>query len=135
MNAEKSSWAQAGINVNAELGLVRHGPRRTPSRARPAPAAPGSSQNWGGGWIFSPDYYPTGEEIFATGAGSNSGSYSNATNDANIKASDTTTDEPGKYENYLATTCPSSSSPTRPTAVGDQEATSTAPSPERLRHT
>ena len=43
-------------------------------------------ENWGAGWIFSPDYYPSGEEIFQTGAGSNSGSYSNPTNDANIKA-------------------------------------------------
>jgi peptide/nickel transport system substrate-binding protein len=29
------------------------------------------------GWIYVPDYEPTGEEIFATGAGSNYGSYSN----------------------------------------------------------
>ena len=46
-------------------------------------------ENWGGGWVFSPDYYPTGEEIFSTGAGSNSGSYSNATNDANIEGEPT----------------------------------------------
>ena len=37
--------------------------------------------NWGGGWLFSPDYLPTGEEIFATGAGSNQGDYSDPTND------------------------------------------------------
>lgn len=29
-------------------------------------------ENWGGGWEYSPDIYPTGEEIFATGAGSTS---------------------------------------------------------------
>jgi peptide/nickel transport system substrate-binding protein len=28
-------------------------------------------------WLYSPDYEPTGEEIFATGAGSNGGAYSN----------------------------------------------------------
>ena len=32
--------------------------------------------NWGGGWVYGPDYYPTGEEIFASGAGSNFGGYS-----------------------------------------------------------
>jgi peptide/nickel transport system substrate-binding protein len=30
-----------------------------------------------GGWVYSPDYQPTGEELFQTGAGSNGGSYSN----------------------------------------------------------
>ena len=32
--------------------------------------------NWGGGWVFAPDFYPTGEQIFGTGAGSNVGSFS-----------------------------------------------------------
>jgi peptide/nickel transport system substrate-binding protein len=32
--------------------------------------------NWGAGWVFAPDYYPTGEQIFGTGAGSNVGSFS-----------------------------------------------------------
>jgi peptide/nickel transport system substrate-binding protein len=40
-------------------------------------------------WIFSPDYLPTGEVLFATGAGSNSGSYSNPQMDKLI--ADTTT--------------------------------------------
>jgi len=31
---------------------------------------------WGGGWTFAPDFYPTGEQIFGTGAGSNQGSFS-----------------------------------------------------------
>ncbi len=37
--------------------------------------------NWGGGWTFVPDYYPTGETLFLTGSGANSGGYSNALND------------------------------------------------------
>jgi peptide/nickel transport system substrate-binding protein len=32
-----------------------------------------------GEWIYAPDYEPTGEEIFATGAGSNGGAYSDPT--------------------------------------------------------
>jgi peptide/nickel transport system substrate-binding protein len=39
-------------------------------------------ENWGGGWVYSPDYYPTGDEIFSTGAGSNSGAYTSSTNDS-----------------------------------------------------
>jgi peptide/nickel transport system substrate-binding protein len=68
--------------------------------------------NWGGGWVYSPDYFPTGEELFETGASSNPGYYSSpeankliattntdATVSGEIKALDT-------YENYLAKQLP-----------------------------
>jgi peptide/nickel transport system substrate-binding protein len=42
--------------------------------------------SWGGGWLFAPDYYPSGEPLWLTGAGSNYGNYSNATMDSLIKA-------------------------------------------------
>jgi peptide/nickel transport system substrate-binding protein len=42
--------------------------------------------NWGGGWIFSPDYYPSGEDLFLTGSVANYGNYSNAENDSLIRA-------------------------------------------------
>jgi peptide/nickel transport system substrate-binding protein len=106
MNAEKSSWSQAGINMslsqasfNSVIGTA-------------VPCSAGSKgcgwelQNWGAGWIFAPDYYPTGEELFQTGAGSNSGSYSDPTNDANITATNTTQTPLTAYENYLAQQLP-----------------------------
>jgi peptide/nickel transport system substrate-binding protein len=40
-------------------------------------------------WIYSPDYEPTGETLFATGAGSNSGAYSNPEMDRLIQATQT----------------------------------------------
>jgi peptide/nickel transport system substrate-binding protein len=40
--------------------------------------------NWGAGWTFAPDFYPTGEQIFGTGAGSNVGSFSDPTLDTLI---------------------------------------------------
>jgi peptide/nickel transport system substrate-binding protein len=40
--------------------------------------------NWGGGWTYVPDYYPTGETLFLSGAGANSGGYSDQKNDALI---------------------------------------------------
>ncbi len=43
--------------------------------------------DWGAAWVYSLDYLPTGGEILATGASSNGGDYSNATNDQNIAAS------------------------------------------------
>jgi peptide/nickel transport system substrate-binding protein len=41
--------------------------------------------NWGGGWTFVPDYDPTGETLFLTGSGANSGGYSDSHNDSLIQ--------------------------------------------------
>jgi peptide/nickel transport system substrate-binding protein len=64
--------------------------------------------NWGYGWIFAPDYYPTGDQIFSTGAGSNGGGYSNLTNDANTMASMTGNGVIAlyTYEDFLAKDLP-----------------------------
>jgi peptide/nickel transport system substrate-binding protein len=43
-----------------------------------------------GGWIYAPDYYPSGEVLFAKGSGSNSGGYSSTEMNSLIAA--TTTD-------------------------------------------
>jgi peptide/nickel transport system substrate-binding protein len=40
--------------------------------------------NWGFGWSFSPDYLPTGDELFMCGAVANSGGYCDKTNDGLI---------------------------------------------------
>lgn len=65
-------------------------------------------QNWGGGWSFGPDYYPTGESIFETGSNINEGSYSNPINDANINATHVISGVAilHKYEDYLASQLP-----------------------------
>ena len=104
MTTEKSSWAQVGINITLSsasfdtvLGIA------VPCSGS---ACTWELQDWGGGWEFSPDYYPTGEEIFSTGAGSNSGSYSNATNDANTKATDDTDVNLDTYQDFLAKNLP-----------------------------
>ncbi|HEY7420511.1 MAG TPA: ABC transporter substrate-binding protein [Gaiellaceae bacterium] len=84
MQAEKSSWAQAGIHVNLTTGTF------DTVLSAAVPCSGGSScswegANWGGGWIFAPDYYPSGELLFQTGASSNSGSYSDKRMDTLIK--------------------------------------------------
>jgi peptide/nickel transport system substrate-binding protein len=64
--------------------------------------------NWGGGWSFVPDYFPSGETLFESGSGANSGGYSNAENDdlinqtllsSSMTAMDT-------WQNYLSTQVP-----------------------------
>jgi peptide/nickel transport system substrate-binding protein len=65
-------------------------------------------ENWGQGWSYGPDYYPTGESIFETGSGINEGSYSNPVNDANINKTHTVSGTAvlATYENYLAAQLP-----------------------------
>ncbi|MGH7610456.1 MAG: ABC transporter substrate-binding protein [Candidatus Dormibacteria bacterium] len=68
--------------------------------------------NWIGGWSYDPDYFPTGEEIFQTGAGSDVGDYSSSTNNANILATNVASTAAAehaalvKYQNFLAENLP-----------------------------
>lgn len=103
MSAEKASWAQAGIKIslsNATFDSVLGNAVQCPK------GCAWTLENWGGGWIFSPDYYPTGEEIFAAGAGSNNGSYATATNTRLIRQSDLEPVTLTNYENWLAKELP-----------------------------
>jgi peptide/nickel transport system substrate-binding protein len=66
----------------------------------------------GDGWVYSPDYFPTGEEIFQSGAESNLGQYSDPTANALIDATTTAPTHGAeikalfKYENYISQQLP-----------------------------
>jgi peptide/nickel transport system substrate-binding protein len=64
--------------------------------------------NWGGGWTFVPDYYPTGETLFQTGSGANSSGFSNATNDSLINQTLTSASMQPLFawQDYLSTQLP-----------------------------
>jgi peptide/nickel transport system substrate-binding protein len=64
--------------------------------------------NWGGGWSFAPDYAPTGETLFLSGAIANSGGYSSPANDAFIQKTLTSNNLSDMYQwqNYLARQLP-----------------------------
>jgi peptide/nickel transport system substrate-binding protein len=110
MDAEKSSWAQAGIQVTLTLPLCNAlgpcGPCPGSACTCPGPNCTWEMNNWGGGWVYSPDYYPSGEQLFQTGAAYNQGDYSDPTNDANIRATDFDGASLSGYENYLAQQLP-----------------------------
>lgn len=75
--------------------------------------------NWGGGWLYMPDYEPTGDEQFATGAGSNVGNYTSAKDDALI-ADTLYSNSKGafhRWENYLSSHMPVVWQPTATTPV------------------
>lgn len=106
MASLKSNAAQVGITLNL---------KPEPFNSVTATAVPCSGAtctwemgNWGGGWTYAPDYYPTGELLFATGAGSNSGSYSNAQLDQLIANTNTQsgTAVMQAYEDFMATNVP-----------------------------
>ncbi len=71
-------------------------------------------------WVYSPDYLPTGGELFATGAGSNFGDYSSPTNNANILGTHTASTASAeqaalfRYQNYLAQQLPVAWMPSGP---------------------
>jgi peptide/nickel transport system substrate-binding protein len=82
----ESAAGEAGIKLtlSAQSGetITASDTTCTPSKSTPCTWQMG---NWGGGWIFSPDYYPSGEDLFLTGSVANYGSYSNAKDDQLIR--------------------------------------------------
>lgn len=100
--AEKDEWATAGIHMTLIPG----------SFTTVAGDAVPSNHSWEianyGLWIFAPDYYPTGELLFQTGAGSNAGSYSDPIADRLIKLTNTSGNNAyfAQYEDYLAKQLP-----------------------------
>src|SRR5579864_5186180 len=71
----KSDFARAGIQINLTTAPFD----TVIGDASPCTAGQPCKWDmefWGGGWIYAPDYYPTGDELFSTGAGSNYGGFS-----------------------------------------------------------
>jgi peptide/nickel transport system substrate-binding protein len=62
--------------------------------------------DWGNGWIYTPRYYPSGETLFATGAVSNAGTYSNAAADKYISGTVFGGITLTQYNKYLALSDP-----------------------------
>lgn len=119
VEAEVSSWSKAGITVT----LKGESFNNVIATATPCQATQSTCTwemaDWGGGWIFEPDCYPSGEYQYATGAGSNSGSYSSAQNDSLIKQSidSNTASALSSWENFAAQQEPVVWQPVVPTIV------------------
>jgi peptide/nickel transport system substrate-binding protein len=70
-----------------------------------------TAENWGAGWIYGPDYYPTGEDLFQTGAVANYSNYSDPEMNKLVKDSivASQSQEAGamaKFVNYAETQLP-----------------------------
>ena len=82
ITAEVADWAQIGVQVATTTESFN---------SVISDCSSGSGFQlcmWGGGWTFVPNYFPTGETLFAVGGGFNVGDYNNATMTADIKATD-----------------------------------------------
>jgi peptide/nickel transport system substrate-binding protein len=109
MQEMAASWDQAGIKLQQEPKAFKDvvgdafGGACVPNK----PCA-WAVADWGGGWIYAPDFYPTGEALFLHGAGSNAGDYNNSHADALINATNTSSSLNAlyAYENYMATDLP-----------------------------
>ena len=107
MTTFKSALTSAGIRLNLSQGSEGQ-VVGTATACKPGPSCSWEMVQWGSpSWIWA-SAFPSGEALFATGAGVNAGSYTNATNDANIAAVQTSTNQSAfyNYENYLAKELP-----------------------------
>lgn len=82
MELIKNDWAQEGIQVTLQQMPINE-LFATTSQSDPTKWQMGY---WGAGWTYQLDYYPTGGNLFATGAGENLGGYNNSTLDQLIQA-------------------------------------------------
>jgi peptide/nickel transport system substrate-binding protein len=102
MQGLKSDFALAGIDIN--LGEA---PFDTLiAEASPCTSCSWQMTNWGGGWLFGVNPYPTGDQIFGTGSGSNFSNYNSPTADKLIDQTVHGTASLAAYEDYLANQVP-----------------------------
>ncbi len=109
MRQLQSNAARIGIRLNLEPEPLNQVIAAAAGNCKVAKVSCGwDMANWGGDWSFTPDYQPTGEELFLSGAAANSGGYSSATNDTMIRQTMISSDVQALYDwqDYLATQLP-----------------------------
>jgi peptide/nickel transport system substrate-binding protein len=124
----KSDAAKAGIQIdlksNTFSGVLGDNiPCITGNPAGKQAGCNWDALNWGAGWVYYPDLYPTGEELYGTNASSNQGEYSDPHMDQLIAASISSTDPNALYA-YNDYATQQLVSPFFPTAIAVQASAS-----------
>lgn len=102
----KTDLSKAGIEINISTNTF------DTVIGNATPCSAGRPCTWDmefwGVWVYTPDYYPTGDELWSTGAGSNSNGYSDPMADQLIAATETSSSLQAmySYEDYLAKQLP-----------------------------
>ena len=100
-SAEIADWASIGIVFSHSTGTFN-----TVISACTSAKQPYELCSWGAGWIYAPDYYPSGETLFTTKGGFNPGGYSNSTMNTLINATTFGTANLTRYASYAAQQLP-----------------------------
>jgi peptide/nickel transport system substrate-binding protein len=118
-----SNAAEVGITITPQEGsfdTVTSQLGDCPGATHESSACKWELLDWGSGWSYSPDFLPTGEELFQSGSQSNFGGYTDAKNDELIKQTLRTSNPTAFYkafynwENYLAGQLPVVMEPVAP---------------------
>jgi len=107
----KTDYARAGINISL------HSAPLNSIFSDDAPCMAGQPCTWDmlvSAWTYAPDYYPTGDELWATGAGANLNSFSDPTMDQLIANTEKSNDLSAlyAYQDYAARQLPVMWTPT-----------------------
>ena len=100
-SAEIADWASIGIVFTHATGTFNTVIADCTSAKQPYELC-----SWGAGWIYAPDYYPSGETLFTTHGGFNPGGYSDNTMNSLINATTFGTAKLTRYANYAAQQLP-----------------------------
>ena len=102
----KTDLSKAGIQINLSTNTFNT------VIGNATPCQTGHPCTWDmefwGVWVYAPDYYPTGDLLWQTGAGSNANAYSDPMADQLITATETSNSVQAmyQYEDYLAKQLP-----------------------------
>jgi peptide/nickel transport system substrate-binding protein len=80
-NAEISNWNTIGIKFTSSTATFNQVIADCTSSKQKYEIC-----SWGAGWVYAPDYYPSGETLFTTTGGFNPGGYSNPTMNTMVNA-------------------------------------------------
>ena len=99
--AEVSNWATIGIKFSHTSSTFNNVIASCSS-----PTQPYQICSWGAGWIYAPDYYPSGETLFTTKGGFNPGGYSDPHMNALVDATTFGSANLTSYATYAARQLP-----------------------------
>jgi peptide/nickel transport system substrate-binding protein len=101
VDAEVSEWASLGIAMK-----VSSAPFNSVITTCAANSGKWSICYWGAGWIYSPEYYPSGETLYTPGASFNIGNFNDPALNAATQQTDFGTASLGNFANIAAKDLP-----------------------------
>jgi peptide/nickel transport system substrate-binding protein len=101
VDAEISEWNSIGIGMK-----VSSAPFNTVLATCSADSSKWSICYWGGGWIYFPQFYPSGETLFTPSGSFDIGNFDNASINAAVNQTDFGTASLGRYANLAAVQLP-----------------------------